>query len=61
MKPAKLRQLLSQHGELGRIYCTPEDKGARQQRKKKGGNSGAQYDGLGSRQARHSASSAPLA
>jgi ESF2/ABP1 family protein len=40
MKPAKLRQLLSQYGELGRIYCTPEDQGARQQRKKKGGNSG---------------------
>jgi hypothetical protein len=40
MKPAKLRQLLSQYGELGRIYCTPEDKGAQKQRKKKGGNSG---------------------
>jgi hypothetical protein len=40
MKPAKLRQLLSQYGELGRIYCTPEDKGAQKQRKKKGGSSG---------------------
>jgi ESF2/ABP1 family protein len=40
MKPAKLRQLLSDYGEVGRIYCTPEDAAARQLRKKKGGNSG---------------------
>lgn len=40
MKPAKLRQLLSAYGEVGRIYCTPEDPTARQLRKKKGGNSG---------------------
>lgn len=44
MKPAKLRQLLSAYGEVGRIYCTPEDLAARALRKKKGGNSGA---GLG--------------
>jgi len=37
MKPGKLRQLLSQYGELGRIYCTPEDQAARRQRKKTGG------------------------
>ncbi|WIA17620.1 hypothetical protein OEZ85_014430 [Tetradesmus obliquus] len=43
MKPAKLRQLLGQYGELGRIYCTPEHKGAQQQRKKKGGNSGKNF------------------
>lgn len=41
MKPAKLRQLLSEYGEIGRIYCTPEDAAARQMRKRKGGNSGA--------------------
>jgi ESF2/ABP1 family protein len=40
MKPGKLRQLLSQYGEIGRIYCTPEDPTLRQQRKKKGGNTG---------------------
>jgi ESF2/ABP1 family protein len=41
MKPAKLRQLLSAHGEIGRVYCTPEDAGARAVRKQRGGNSGA--------------------
>ncbi len=40
MKPQKLRHLLSQYGEIGRVYCTPEGKAARQNRKKKGGNSG---------------------
>jgi ESF2/ABP1 family protein len=24
MKPAKIRHLLSQHGEIGRIYLAPE-------------------------------------
>eukprot|EP00879_Flechtneria_rotunda_P007483 GHRR01007850.1.p2 GENE.GHRR01007850.1~~GHRR01007850.1.p2 ORF type:complete len:171 (+),score=58.37 GHRR01007850.1:1723-2235(+) len=43
MKPGKLRQLLSAYGEIGRIYCTPEDQGARKQRKKKGGNSGKNF------------------
>ncbi len=41
MKPAKLKQLLSQHGSIGRVYCTPEDPTARRLRKKKGGNTGA--------------------
>lgn len=40
MKPQKLRQLLSQYGEVGRIYCTPEDPLARKKRKQKGGNTG---------------------
>lgn len=40
MKPQKLRHLLSQHGEIGRVYCTPEDQLARHKRKKKGGNTG---------------------
>eukprot|EP00775_Hariotina_reticulata_P007098 gene7098-7311_t len=43
MKPGKLRQLLSQYGELGRIYCTPEEQAARRQRKQKGGNSGKNF------------------
>jgi hypothetical protein len=41
MKPQKLRHLLSQYGEIGRVYCTPEDRAARSNRKKKGGNTGA--------------------
>lgn len=40
MKPAKLRQLLSQYGEIGRVYCTPEDPLARKKRKQHGGNTG---------------------
>jgi predicted DNA binding CopG/RHH family protein len=40
MKPGKLRQLLGQYGEVGRIFCTPEDPTLRKQRKKKGGNTG---------------------
>ena len=40
MKPQKLRHLLSQYGEIGRVYCTPEDRAARSNRKKKGGNTG---------------------
>lgn len=42
MKPMKLKQLLSQHGETLRVYCTPEDPRARKMRKSKGGNTGAQ-------------------
>jgi hypothetical protein len=41
MKPAKLRQLLGQYGEIGRVYCTPEDAAARRKRKQHGGNTGA--------------------
>lgn len=40
MKPAKLKQLLAQYGEVGRVYCAPEDTGARKMRKQKGGNTG---------------------
>eukprot|EP00877_Chromochloris_zofingiensis_P009867 jgi/Chrzof1/5133/Cz15g12190.t1 len=43
MKPQKLRQLLSQYGEVGRIYCTPEDPLARKKRKQKGGNTGKNF------------------
>ncbi|XP_071718027.1 pre-rRNA-processing protein esf2 [Rutidosis leptorrhynchoides] len=37
MDPLKLRQLLSQYGELERIYLTPEDPAANVHRKKAGG------------------------
>jgi len=36
MKPGKLRQLLSVHGEIGRLYCAPTDKPSRADRKKAG-------------------------
>jgi hypothetical protein len=42
MKPMKLKQLLSEHGETLRVYCAPEDARLRKARKQKGGNSGAQ-------------------
>ena len=42
MKPGKLRQLLEPHGELGRLYCAPEDPRLRRMRKQKGGNTGAE-------------------
>jgi ESF2/ABP1 family protein len=41
MKPAKLRQLLAQYGEIGRVYCAPEDSAVRKKRKQHGGNTGA--------------------
>lgn len=40
MKPSKLRHLMGQHGEVGRVYCAPEDPAARRARKAKGGNTG---------------------
>ncbi|KAI8465174.1 MAG: hypothetical protein J3K34DRAFT_461551 [Monoraphidium minutum] len=43
MKPAKLRQLLSQYGEVGRVYCTPEDAAVRRKRKQHGGNTGKNF------------------
>lgn len=43
MKPAKLRQLLSQYGEVGRVYCTPEDQALRRKRKQHGGNTGKNF------------------
>ena len=38
MKAQKVRHLLSQYGELGRIYLTPEDPAIRKKRKAMGGN-----------------------
>jgi hypothetical protein len=43
MKPAKLRHLLSQHGEVLRIYLAAEDAAARTRRKRAGGNSGKKF------------------
>lgn len=38
MKPTKLRHLLAQYGEIGRIYLTPEDSRTAMRRKKYKGN-----------------------
>ncbi|KAF5841809.1 hypothetical protein DUNSADRAFT_11125 [Dunaliella salina] len=43
MKPMKLKQLLSTHGETLRVYCAPEDPKARKIRKRKGGNTGKNF------------------
>ena len=43
MKPAKLRHLLSQHGEVLRIYLAAEEAAARTRRKRAGGNSGKKF------------------
>jgi hypothetical protein len=43
MKPAKLRQLLSEQGEVQRLYCAPEDASARRARKQRGGNTGKMF------------------
>ncbi|MEW5297318.1 MAG: hypothetical protein WDW38_006146 [Sanguina aurantia] len=43
MKPMKLKQLLEQYGEVGRVYCAPEDAAQRRMRKKAGGNTGKNF------------------
>ncbi|XP_051140211.1 pre-rRNA-processing protein ESF2 [Andrographis paniculata] len=43
MNPLKLRQLLSQYGEIQRIYLTPEDPAAQVRRKKAGGFRGQEF------------------
>ncbi|CAA2985715.1 pre-rRNA-processing protein ESF2 [Olea europaea var. sylvestris] len=43
MDPLKLRQILSQYGEIQRIYLTPEDPAARVHRKKAGGFRGQEF------------------
>jgi ESF2/ABP1 family protein len=43
MKPEKVRHLLSQHGEILRIYLTPEDPAIRKKRKMMGGNKRQSY------------------
>ncbi|KAG8854869.1 RNA-binding ATPase activator esf2 [Tulasnella sp. 330] len=43
MRPQKIRQIMSQYGEVGRIYCTPEDAKRAYTRKKHTGNKERQY------------------
>eukprot|EP00262_Sarcandra_glabra_P003987 TRINITY_DN1490_c0_g2_i1.p1 TRINITY_DN1490_c0_g2~~TRINITY_DN1490_c0_g2_i1.p1 ORF type:complete len:252 (-),score=56.76 TRINITY_DN1490_c0_g2_i1:222-977(-) len=43
MDPLKLRQILSQYGEIQRIYLTPEDPAAQVHRKKAGGFRGKEF------------------
>ncbi|GIL49904.1 hypothetical protein Vafri_6156 [Volvox africanus] len=43
MKPHKIRQLLEPFGDVGRVYCAPEDPALRRLRKKKGGNTGKNF------------------
>ncbi|KAF9307072.1 RNA-binding ATPase activator esf2 [Mortierella antarctica] len=43
MKPIKLRHLLGQFGELGRVYLAPEDAKVAARRKKYGGNKKQNY------------------
>ncbi|KAL6960512.1 hypothetical protein U1Q18_038275 [Sarracenia purpurea var. burkii] len=43
MDPLKLRQILSQYGEIQRIYLTPEDPVARVHRKRAGGFRGQEF------------------
>ncbi|KAL1917302.1 uncharacterized protein VTP21DRAFT_4958 [Calcarisporiella thermophila] len=44
MKPQKIRQLLSQYGEIGRVYLAPEDPKIAKRRKKYGGNKKKNFD-----------------
>lgn len=43
LKPLKLRQILSQYGEILRIYLAPEDPAKRMRRKRAGGNRGKEF------------------
>jgi ESF2/ABP1 family protein len=43
MKPEKLRHMMEQFGEIGRVYLAPEDKSERQRRKRTGGNRKLKY------------------
>eukprot|EP00002_Diphylleia_rotans_P029206 TRINITY_DN5936_c0_g1_i1.p1 TRINITY_DN5936_c0_g1~~TRINITY_DN5936_c0_g1_i1.p1 ORF type:complete len:333 (-),score=118.43 TRINITY_DN5936_c0_g1_i1:161-1159(-) len=43
MKPEKLRHLMSQFGQIGRIYLAPEDEKLRRKRVKNGGNKKVKY------------------
>lgn len=38
MKPAKIRNIFSQYGEVGRLFLQPEDSSVRKKRKKHGGS-----------------------
>ncbi|KAI8102891.1 hypothetical protein M9434_005683 [Picochlorum sp. BPE23] len=43
MKPQKIRHLLEQYGEIGRVYLAAEDPSVRKKRKKMGGHSGKKF------------------
>eukprot|EP00887_Chlorella_sp_A99_P007339 scaffold2.g7339.t1 len=43
IKPQKLRQMLEQYAELGRLYLAPEDPALRRKRKQAGGNTGKNF------------------
>lgn len=43
MKPIKVRHLLSQHADIGRIYLAPEDKATQMRRIRSGGNKKVQF------------------
>ncbi|XP_073145911.1 pre-rRNA-processing protein ESF2 [Henckelia pumila] len=43
MNPLKLRQILSEYGDIQRIYLTPEDPAAQVRRKKSGGFRGQEF------------------
>jgi hypothetical protein len=42
-KPQKLRHLLEQHGEIGRLYLAPEAPSLRAKRKRHKGNTGKNF------------------
>lgn len=42
-KPQKLRHMLEQHGEIGRLYLAPEAPSLRQKRKRHKGNTGKNF------------------
>lgn len=43
LKPQKLRHMLEQHGEIGRLYLAPEAPSLRQKRKRHKGNTGKNF------------------
>jgi len=43
MKPVKVRHLLEQHGEVSKLYLSPEDPAVRRRRKKSGGSGKIKY------------------
>ncbi|KAG6421730.1 hypothetical protein SASPL_118287 [Salvia splendens] len=43
MNPLRLRQILSQYGEIGRVFLTPEDASNQMRRKKAGGFRGQEF------------------
>ncbi|XP_046845692.1 pre-rRNA-processing protein esf2-like [Xenia sp. Carnegie-2017] len=43
MKPAKVRYIFGQYGEIGRLFLQPEDQMVRKRRKKYGGNKGKSF------------------